>query len=131
MTTFADARGLLVDPPRPLSRSVRRRRKLALVLVALLVLSGAGYGVSLLTAAVHQAAARCTGLDATTEAGYALTVDGNECVGWTIEQAYPFSPEAADVVAEIVKQNQAVASSGRQYARIAVLMPRPATTARS
>jgi hypothetical protein len=46
-----------------------------------------------------------------------------ECIGWTIEQDYGFSPAISDITSKIIKQNQQVAQRGTRYARIAVLMP--------
>jgi len=74
----------------------------------------------------------CQGLDQIETPSFSLSMAEDECVGWTNEQGYAFSPEIKDVVVRIAAQNEIVKHRGEQpdgsrapidYVRIGVLMP--------
>ncbi|MGW4062554.1 hypothetical protein ACWEGE_30025 [Amycolatopsis sp. NPDC004747] len=104
----------------------KRRRALAAVVVVFAGLGAVGCGPG------GAPPAACQGLDQVETPGFALSMADDECVGWTNEQSYAFSPEVKDVVARIAAQNEVVKRRGEQadgsrgpidYVRIGVLMP--------
>lgn len=122
--TFSGASGNLVPKGPEIPPQRRRRWHMVLSLVILLVLSVAGYGVyALIKWHQEQEARLCPGLTETDRPEYSLSMVNGECIGWTIEQDYGFSPAISDITSKIIKQNQQVAQRGTRYARIAVLMP--------
>jgi len=77
---------------------------------------------------------RCSAeLPATAQPGFALSMSNGECIGWTVEQEYAFSPdphpEVRDLVGAIVRKNVEIARSGLPYVRVAVMMPLAGDTA--
>lgn len=125
--TFSGASGNLVPEGPEIPPQSRRRWHMVLSLVILLVLSAAGYGVYALIEWHREQDARqallCPGLTETDRPEYSLSMVNGECIGWTIERDYAFSPAISDITSKIIEQNQLVAQRGTRYARIAVLMP--------
>lgn len=125
--TFSGTDGNLVPGPPEVPPRPRHWRLLAFGLVILLVLAAGGYGVHALLEwhqeRVAKRALLCPGLTETDGPGYRLSMVNGECIGWTSEQNYDFSPQIRDITSKIIQQNRMVARRGTQYARIAVLMP--------
>lgn len=125
--TFGGVGGKLVPDPPQIPPTPRHRRLLVSGLVVLLVLAAGGYGVHVLVERHQQRVATqallCPGLTGTGGPGFGLSMVHGECIGWTSEQDYAFSPQIRDVTSKIIQQNRMVAQRGTRYARVAVLMP--------
>lgn len=118
-TTIAKVPADYFEPPVTTGRLRRRRQRRVVALVAAVVLvSAAGLAVR------HYADHLCRGFRLPDTR---LTQVDGECVGWTLEEAYPFSPQLADVTTRIAAENvsarKRAEAEKRGYVRIAVLMP--------
>jgi hypothetical protein len=118
-TTIAKIPADFFEPP--LSRGMRHRRfrrRIALTLIASLVVAIGGWGTYQYTR--HD----CRGLAwPDTRLSH---VDG-ECIGWTDEQAFAFAPNLRDITEKIATENRDVHrradNGGPNYVKVAVLMP--------
>lgn len=103
------------DKIRPPSQRPRRHRRVALIVVGLVLVIAAGVGI---TTVVHA----CGGL------GSGVTEIDGECVGVT-DGSYVFDPELADVEAKIAEENARVAASDKRVVTLALLDPMTANPA--
>ncbi|GAA3854369.1 hypothetical protein GCM10022243_19870 [Saccharothrix violaceirubra] len=116
--------------PRDTPRGLRRRRvRLTALLVAVLLVLGVGGWLG--SRWLDARGARCHGLDSTEGEGYALSLAGDQCIGWIVEEDHAFGStdeRVNAVITAVVKENQRVhdqagRTGGTPYVRIAVLMP--------
>ena len=125
MPTIAKVPADYFEPPVTTGRRRRRqRRRVAAVVAAVVLVCAAGFAVR------QYADHLCRGF---APPDTRLTRVDGECIGWTLEEAYPFTPELTDVTTRIAEQNasarQRAETEHRGYVRIAVLMPMTAGTA--
>ena len=118
-TTIAKVPADYFEPPVTAARRrLRRRHLVAAVTTAVVLVAAVG------VAAVQYADHLCRGF---ARPDTRLTQVDGECVGWTIEQAYPFTGQLAPVTTRIAEQNvsarKRAEAEKRGYVRIAVLMP--------